>query len=48
MTQGRCMKCKTQVEIKDPEEKVSKNNMKYVIGVCPNCGTRVSRILGKA
>ena len=48
MVQARCMKCKKQVEIKDPEEKISKNKMRMMKGVCPHCGTKVSRILGKA
>ena len=48
MTEARCMKCRKQVEIKDPEEVVMKNGMKAVKGVCPDCGTKVFRILGKA
>lgn len=48
MAQGRCMKCKKQVDIKDGKEKVMKNGMKAVSGVCPECGTKVFRILGKA
>ncbi|MBU0535334.1 MAG: hypothetical protein KKE20_00045 [Nanoarchaeota archaeon] len=42
------MRCRTQVEIKDPQEIVLKNNLRSLKGVCPNCGTKVSRILGKA
>lgn len=48
MAEGRCMKCKKQVEIKDAKEVVTKNKMKMLKGVCPNCGTKVCRILGKA
>lgn len=48
MVQGRCMKCKESVEIKDGSEVVMKNNMKAVKGSCPKCGTKVFRILGKA
>jgi len=48
MAEGRCMKCKAQVEIKNPEDAVMKNGMKAVKGVCPTCGTKVFRILGKA
>lgn len=48
MPEGRCMKCRKQVEIKDPVESVTKNNMKIVKGKCPECGTNVSRIIGKA
>ena len=48
MTQGRCMKCKTQVEIKDPENVTMKNKMNAIKGVCPECGTKVFRITGKS
>jgi len=48
MAQGRCMKCKETVEIKNPQEVVMKNGMKAVKGECPKCGTKVFRILGKA
>lgn len=48
MVEGRCMKCKKSVEISDGKEVVMKNNMKAMKGVCPKCGTKVFRILGKA
>jgi DNA-directed RNA polymerase subunit RPC12/RpoP len=48
MPEGRCMKCKAQREIQNPEEVVMKNGMKAVKGTCPVCGTKVFRILGKA
>ena len=48
MAEARCMKCKKQVEIKNPQNVVMKNKMKAMKGVCPHCGTKVSRILGKA
>ncbi len=48
MVKGRCMKDKMQVEIKDPKEIIMKNGMKAVKGVCPKCGTKVFRIIGKA
>ncbi len=48
MVEARCMKCKKQVEIKNPEEVIMKNGMKAMKGVCPVCGTKVFRILGKA
>ena len=48
MAEGRCMKCKKQVEIQDPKEVVMKNGMKAVKGTCGTCGTKVFRILGKA
>ena len=43
-----CMKCKKKVEIKEEEEVVMKNGRKAVRGKCPDCGTKVFRILGKA
>jgi len=46
--EGRCMRCKKQVEIKDGKEVVMKNGMKAMSGVCPVCGTKVFRIMGKA
>ncbi len=48
MAQGRCMKCKKSVEIKDGKEVTMKNKMRAMKGVCPKCGTKVFRILGKA
>ena len=48
MAEGRCMKCKKQVEIKNGKEVVFKNGMKALKGECPECGTKVCRILGKA
>lgn len=48
MSEARCMRCRKQVEIKNPQEAVLKNNLRALKGVCPNCGTKVSRIIGKA
>jgi DNA-directed RNA polymerase subunit RPC12/RpoP len=48
MTEGRCMKCKAQVEIKNPQDVTMKNGMKALQGVCGACGTKVFRIIGKA
>ncbi|VVB81913.1 Uncharacterised protein [uncultured archaeon] len=47
MVEGRCMKCKKQVTIKDAKEVIMKNGMKAMKGLCA-CGTKVFRILGKA
>ena len=47
MTEGRCMKCKKSVEIKNGSEVVMKNGMKAMKGECPACATKVFRILGK-
>ena len=48
MPEGRCMKCKKQVDIKEPTEVIMKNKMKAVKGTCGACGTKVFRIVGKA
>lgn len=42
------MKCRKQVDIKDPKEVVLKNNLRAIRGCCPVCGTKVCRIVGKA
>ena len=39
-----CMKCKRQVEIKDPNKVTMKNGRPATKGTCPNCGTVVYRI----
>ncbi len=46
--EGYCVKCRKKVPIKDGHEVVWKNGMKVWTGVCPYCGTKVTRILGKA
>ncbi len=46
--EGRCMKCKKQVKIKDATEIVMKNKMKEEKEVCHVCGKKVFRIIGKA
>ena len=48
MVEGRCMKCKAQVEIKSAKEVTMKNGMRAMKGVCGKCGTNVFRIMGKA
>ncbi len=48
MVEGRCMKCKKSMEMKDPKETIMKNKMKAMKGVCPKCGTKMFRIIGKA
>ena len=48
MAEGRCLKCKVNREIKDPVDVTMKNGMKAASGTCPECGTKMFRILGKA
>ena len=47
MVQGRCMKCKCQVEIKNGKQIIMKNGLKAMKGMCPKCSTKVFRIIGK-
>ncbi len=47
MAEARCMKCKKQVTVKDGKEVVMKNGMKAISGVCPDCSTKVFKIVGK-
>ena len=48
MAEGRCMKCKKTVTIKNEQTVVMKNGMEAIKGECPVCGTKVFRIVGKA
>lgn len=48
MATGFCMKEKKTVEIKDPESVTMKNGRPATTGVCPDCGTKIFRIIGKA
>lgn len=48
MTEARCMKCRTQVEIQKAQEVINARGLKMVKGVCGACGTNVCRIVGKA
>ncbi len=45
---GRCMKCKTEREMKDVKEVTMKNGMKAAKGKCSVCGTTMFKIIGKA
>ena len=42
------MRCKSKKNIKDGKENVTPNGFKMVKGKCPDCGTTVCKILGKA
>jgi len=44
---GFCLKCRQPKEIKNEENITMKNGLKAVKGKCPDCGTKVFRILGK-
>jgi Zn finger protein HypA/HybF involved in hydrogenase expression len=46
--EARCMKCREQKEIHRPEEVITKNGLRAIKGMCPDCGTKMCRIVGKA
>lgn len=41
MSEGRCMRCKEKVEIKDAKKTKSVKGKEYMRGSCPKCGTTV-------
>lgn len=46
--EGRCMKCREQVEFEIAGHDQWANGMVVAVGNCPTCDTKVQRILGKA
>lgn len=48
MNQAYCVKCRSKVDMKDGKEVTWKNGRRALVGVCPACGTKVARVLGKA
>ncbi len=44
MVKGRCMKCKTDREMKDPVQVATKKGTPMVKGTCPVCGTKMARM----
>ena len=46
--EGRCMKCRKQVPMKEAKVVINKRGLRMAKGKCPECGTTVCRILGKA
>ncbi|HWR69875.1 MAG TPA: DUF5679 domain-containing protein [Dehalococcoidia bacterium] len=47
MAQAYCFKCRRKVEIQNAKPMTLKNKRPAIRGVCPKCGTRVSR-MGRA
>jgi len=48
MTEAYCVRCKKNIEIKDPkpyEMKGIRGTRNAIKGVCPDCGTKVFRII---
>ena len=46
--QAYCVKCREKRDLVDGEEVVMKNGKKAMQGKCPECGTKLFRIMGKA
>jgi len=44
MVEGRCMKCKKQVEITKPKKTKTSKGTPMTKGVCGKCGTTVCRM----
>jgi hypothetical protein len=42
--QAYCFKCRSKVEIRNPQKVTLKNGRPATKGVCPRCGTKVFRI----
>jgi hypothetical protein len=47
MATAYCLQCKCEREVKDSRYETLKNGVLCVKGVCPTCGRKLSRILGK-
>jgi len=45
MAEAYCVKCKAKKEIAKPEQVTMKNGRPAVQGVCPDCGTKLFRIM---
>lgn len=52
MVQAYCVKCKKKRDVKDEKEVIMKGKggtkRRALTGICPTCGTKMFRILGKA
>ena len=50
--QGYCVKCKAKKDMQDPKEITMKGKggvkRRAMTGSCPECGTKMFKILGKA
>jgi len=43
-----CMKCRKKVTIKNPQQVTLANGRSAIQGMCPVCGTKVFKFVGKA
>ena len=44
MVDGYCVKCKAKKPMKDPKPAKMKNGRDFIRGICPTCGTKMSKI----
>lgn len=44
MPEAYCVKCRSKKEMKDPQQITMKNGKPATQGVCPDCGTKMTRI----
>jgi hypothetical protein len=42
-----CLGCKANREVKDSRYETAANGVLFVKGVCPVCGRKIARLLGK-
>jgi Zn finger protein HypA/HybF involved in hydrogenase expression len=48
VAEAYCVKCKAKKEIANAQEVTMKNGRPAIQGVCPDCGTKLFRIMGGA
>jgi NAD-dependent SIR2 family protein deacetylase len=46
MAEAYCVKCKAKKEMANAQQVTMKNGRPAVQGVCPDCGTKLFRIMG--
>lgn len=47
MALAYCLHCKCDREVKDARYETARNGVLFVKGVCPVCGRKIARLLGK-
>ena len=47
MAMAYCVTCHSHREVKDARYDTARNGVRYVKGVCPVCGRKIARLLGK-
>lgn len=46
-TKFYCVKCRHHVEVEETRKTFSKNKKRMLVGVCPECGTKVQKFYSK-